>query len=74
MLSALQATGLIDWDQPACLILAMVLHFLDAGTAREVVAAYRSALAPGSYVVGTAVSGGVLTRGRVTIAGSHWPA
>ncbi len=51
VLSALQATGLIDWDQPVCLILAMVLHFLDAGTAREVVAAYRSALAPGSYVV-----------------------
>ena len=30
VLSALQATGLIDRDQPACLILAMVLHFLDA--------------------------------------------
>ena len=51
VLSALQATGLIDWDQPVCLILAMVLHFLDASTARELVTAYRSALAPGSYVV-----------------------
>ncbi len=28
VLSALQATGLIDWNRPVCLILAMVLPFL----------------------------------------------
>jgi S-adenosyl methyltransferase len=50
-LAALQTTGLIDLTAPACLILAMVLHFMDAPTARQVVSAYVTALAPGSYVI-----------------------
>jgi len=51
VLATIGATGLIDWNRPLCLILAMVLHFLDAGTARDIVATYRSALAPGSHVI-----------------------
>ena len=46
ILDAVQATGLIGLDQPACLILAMVLHFMDAATARDLVAAYVDELAP----------------------------
>ena len=34
-----------------CLIAAMVLHFLDAATARQVIAAYIAGLAPGSHVI-----------------------
>jgi len=51
VLDAVQATGLIDLNEPACLILGMVLHFLDAGTARAVTAAYVAELAPGSHVI-----------------------
>ncbi|MGA2830680.1 MAG: SAM-dependent methyltransferase [Streptosporangiaceae bacterium] len=51
VLDAVQATGLIDLGQPVCLIAAMVLHFLDAVTAREVTAAYIAGLAPGSHVI-----------------------
>ena len=39
VLDAVRATGHIDWGQPVCLIAAMVLHFLDAATARAVTAA-----------------------------------
>lgn len=53
VLDAVQATGLIDLGQPVCLIAAMVLHFLDAATARQVTAAYIAGLAPGSHVIGT---------------------
>jgi O-methyltransferase involved in polyketide biosynthesis len=54
---AVQATGLIDWGKPVCLILAMVLHFQDAATARQVTAAYIAALAPGSHVIITVACG-----------------
>jgi len=57
VMDAVQATGLIDWGKPACLILAMVLHFLDAATARAVTAAYLSGLAPGSHVIITVACG-----------------
>ena len=43
--------GDIDLARPVCLIMTMVLHFLDAATARSVVAGYVAAAAPGSYVV-----------------------
>ena len=46
VLDAVQATSLIDWGQPVCLILAMVLHFLDAPAARDLTAAYITGLAP----------------------------
>jgi O-methyltransferase involved in polyketide biosynthesis len=40
-----------DWDVPTCVILACVLHFVDAETAHGIVAAFARALAPGSYVI-----------------------
>jgi len=41
----------IDLSQPACLIMAMLLHFFDVPAAQDLVASYVAALAPGSYVV-----------------------
>src|ERR1700761_7231352 len=41
----------LDLAAPACLIMAALLHFFPAGAARELVARYAAALAPGSYVV-----------------------
>ena len=43
--------GDIDLTRPVGLVMTMVLHFLDAETARSVVAGYLSAAAPGSYVI-----------------------
>ena len=43
--------GLIDLAEPACVILSGVLHFAEAGTARDVAAAFAKALAPGGYVI-----------------------
>jgi SAM-dependent methyltransferase len=47
--------AMIDPDQPVCVILACVLHFLDAGLAREVAAGYAGLLAPGSVMIISAV-------------------
>jgi len=41
----------IDLARPACLMLGYLLHFSAPQAARDLVAAYASALAPGSYVV-----------------------
>jgi O-methyltransferase involved in polyketide biosynthesis len=41
----------IDLSAPACLIMAALLHFFPADTARSLVARYVAALAPGSYLV-----------------------
>ena len=57
VMGAVQATGHIDWGQPVCLIAAMVLHFLDADSARQVTAAYTARLAPGSHVIITVACG-----------------
>jgi SAM-dependent methyltransferase len=43
--------GAIDLDKPVCLILAAVLHLVNATRAAEVARAYTRALAPGSYVI-----------------------
>jgi hypothetical protein len=40
-----------DPASPACVILACVLHFVDAQTAHGVVATFAEALAPGSYLI-----------------------
>ena len=45
-----RAAGL-DLAAPACVTLACVLHFVDAQTARGIVAAFMAPLAPGSYVI-----------------------
>jgi O-methyltransferase involved in polyketide biosynthesis len=41
----------IDLTQPVCLLMGALLHFFPADAARELVAGYAAALAPGSYVV-----------------------
>ena len=38
-------------DEPACVILCCVLHFLDAAEAEHVVQTFGQALAPGSFVI-----------------------
>lgn len=43
--------GDIDLTRPVCLIMTMVLHFLDAESARSAVSGYLAELAPGSYLV-----------------------
>ncbi len=44
------ATG-IDLSAPACLLMGFLLHFFAPDAARDLVARYVAALAPGSYVV-----------------------
>ena len=41
----------IDLFRPACLLMGALLHFFPADAARDLVASYVAALAPGSYVV-----------------------
>jgi len=41
----------LDLSAPACLMLGLLLHFYDPGTAHSLVARYSAALAPGSYLV-----------------------
>jgi S-adenosyl methyltransferase len=43
--------GLISLDEPVCVLLSGVLHFLDAGTARKVAATFIRAIPVGSYVL-----------------------
>ena len=43
--------AVIDPAEPLCVILGAVLHFLDAGTARDVTAGYARLVAPGSCLV-----------------------
>jgi O-methyltransferase involved in polyketide biosynthesis len=57
ILADAELTELIDLAKPACVILSAVLHFLDAGTARDVGAAFARALVPGSYVIISVGSG-----------------
>ena len=41
----------IDLTQPACLLMGALLHFFRPDAARDLVAGYAAALAPGSYLV-----------------------
>jgi O-methyltransferase involved in polyketide biosynthesis len=59
------ATG-IDLEQPVCLILAMVLHFYDADTARALVTEYADELAPGSHVIITVGAGDPAIADQIT--------
>ena len=43
--------GSIDLTEPACLIMGSLLHFFAPRAARDLVARYAGALAPGSYVI-----------------------
>jgi O-methyltransferase involved in polyketide biosynthesis len=49
--------SVIDASQPVGLVLAGVLHFLPAGTARDVVATFAERIAPGSYLIISVGSG-----------------
>jgi O-methyltransferase involved in polyketide biosynthesis len=51
-------TSVIDMSRPVCILLVSVLHFLPPGEADPAVAAYRQAMAPGSYLV---ISAGTCT-------------
>jgi O-methyltransferase involved in polyketide biosynthesis len=44
-------SGHVDLSRPVCAIMAMLLHFLDAPTARQLVRDYAATLAPGSFLV-----------------------
>ncbi len=57
VLAKARDTGEIDFGEPVCLIMAMVLHFYDAQTARDLVGAYTGELAPGSHVILTVARG-----------------
>jgi O-methyltransferase involved in polyketide biosynthesis len=46
-----EVTGLIDFARPAAIVAAMVLHFLPAAQARQVMRDLAAALAPGSYLI-----------------------
>ena len=43
-----RVTSIIDWSEPVCVLLAMVLHFYDPVMARELAHGYESRLAAGS--------------------------
>ena len=50
-------TGLIDLAEPLCVILSGVLHFADAGTARDVAASFGKAIVSGGYLIISVGSG-----------------
>ena len=51
ILSHPQVTGILDFSQPVAVLCAAVLHFVpDEEGPHEIIAAYRDALAPGSYL------------------------
>jgi S-adenosyl methyltransferase len=68
ILASGELNGFIDFTRPACLVLTLVLHVLDPGTARAVVGVLVRALAPGSYLVVTAGAGD-----SVALPESVWP-
>jgi SAM-dependent methyltransferase len=51
ILAELRARHLISLAEPTAVILAMVLHFFNATTARDIVATFARAVTPGSYFV-----------------------
>lgn len=51
VLASPELRAVIDLGKPVCLILAAVLHLMEAGQAAVVAAEYVRALAPGSYVI-----------------------
>jgi hypothetical protein len=46
-----QLNRVINMEKPICIILALVLHFVDADTGRRIVAIFRKSIAPGSYLI-----------------------
>jgi len=50
-------TGIIDLSRPVCLVLTLVHHVLDPGTARAVTGVLVRALVPGSFLIDTTLTG-----------------
>jgi hypothetical protein len=57
ILASSDISGFIDFSRPVCLVLTLVLHVLDPGTARAVAGVMVRALPPGSYLVATVGAG-----------------
>jgi len=75
ILSSAALARLIDLDQPVCIILAAVLHFLSPAEADTAVAAFTGAMAPGSYLIlssgtSTGTSPALIDRLRSAYAGT----
>lgn len=68
ILAHAREAALIDLDEPICLILTMVLHFMDPQTARDLVKTYVDELAPGSYVILTVARGEEAIGAQITRA------
>jgi hypothetical protein len=65
ILAELRTWHLINLAEPAAVILAMVLHFFDATTARDIVATFARAVPAGSYFVLSVGSGDEQTGGAL---------
>lgn len=63
VLAAAARTGLFRAGEPVAVILALILHFFDFGTAHEVAAELTESIVPGSYVVMSVSSGDEETSG-----------
>jgi O-methyltransferase involved in polyketide biosynthesis len=57
ILADAELADLIDLAEPVCVILSGVLHFIGAGAARDVAAAFARAVVPGSYLIISCGSG-----------------
>ena len=73
ILADTQLTSVIDLASPVCVLLCGVLHFLDAGVARDVATAFTRAVAPGSYVIISVGTGQDEAAGPFTAAYSPAP-
>jgi O-methyltransferase involved in polyketide biosynthesis len=67
--------ALIDFDQPICILMASVLHFLTAAEADTAVAAFTTAMTGGSYLIvsagtSTGTDPALIDRLRSTYAGT----
>jgi O-methyltransferase involved in polyketide biosynthesis len=51
ILTSAELATMIDLNEPTCVILAMILHFLEPAEVAEIVAAFVRAIAPGSFLI-----------------------
>ena len=61
-------TELVDLAEPTCVIMSAILHFADAGSARDVAAVFIRAVTPGSYMIISVGSGNVSEGNNFTSA------
>jgi len=73
ILAAPELHGLIDLEQPVAVLMLAVLHFIDdVDDPHGIVARFRDAMAPGSYLTVTHVTGDFDTDGRVREAAAAY--